>query len=202
MVRKYTDKELLDKVQELESFDSFPKGRWILGVRSKKDIPNSYDDKFYIYEETKFIDVLTGTTNPGLTILKGGFKKYNKHGAAVLKADQWYYNLWTYGLHRGRMPSLKQLGNKVIVFRDGNMNGKSEEIGPEQKGYYGINFHSNTYDFSNDSKKVLKSDINSWSAGCQVANQRAKYIEHVKEFQILKEKGIQKWVTYCLINEF
>ena len=36
MVRKYTDKELLDKVQELESFTEFPKGYRILAVRVKQ----------------------------------------------------------------------------------------------------------------------------------------------------------------------
>ena len=78
MVKKYTDKQLLERVKSLESFKGYPEGRWIIGVRSEEDLPNKFDDKFYTYEGTKFIDVVTGTTNPGITILKGGFKKFNK----------------------------------------------------------------------------------------------------------------------------
>ena len=70
MVRNYTDKELLDRVKSLKTYKTLPSNRWILGVRSKADIPNEFDDKFYIFEGEKFIDVLTGTTHPGLTILK------------------------------------------------------------------------------------------------------------------------------------
>lgn len=202
MVRKYTDKELLDRVAELDSFKGYPEGRWILGVRSKDDLPNKFDDKFYEYEGTKFIRVVTGTTNPGTTILKGGFKRFNKVGAAVLKADLWYHNVWKYGLHRGRMPSLKQLGNKMTVFRDGNMNGKSEEIGIPKDGYYGINYHTNTYDLSEAGQKVFKEDIHSWSAGCQVVNDRGDYVTQMNWYREALEAGRQKYVTYCLINEF
>jgi len=64
MVKKYTDKQLLDKVKSLESFEDYPKGYWILAVRSKDDIPNEFDDKFYIYKGTEFITVTTGQLIP------------------------------------------------------------------------------------------------------------------------------------------
>ena len=202
MVRKYTDAELLKRVRELDSFVGYPDGRWILGVRSKDDLPNKYDDKFYEYEGTKFIQVLTGTTNPGTTILKGGFKRYNKKGSAILKSDQWYYNVWVYGLHRGKQPALRQRGAKVIVYRDGDMDGKSEELGPETKGWYGINYHTNTYDLSKANLEVLQEDINSWSAGCQVINERDKYIQQMKWYEEALLAGRQKFVSYVLIQEF
>lgn len=202
MVRKYTDKELLNRVKELDSFKEYPKGRWIIGVRSKDDLPNKYDDKFYEYEGTDFIRVLTGTTNPGLTILKGGYKRFNKIGSAILKSDMWYYNVWMYGLHRGKQPALRQRGAKVIVYRDGDMDGKSEEIGASTKGWYGINYHTNTYNFSEANKKVVVDDINSWSAGCQVINQREQYLEQMKWYEKALEIGQQKFVSYVLINEF
>ena len=126
MVRKYTDKELLDKVQQLESFTEFPKGYWILAVRSKADKPNKFDDKFYIYKDTDFVRVLTGTTNPGLSILKGGWKKYNKKGAAVVKSNEWYYNIYKYGLHRRKMAALRQRREKpILYYRDGDNDSKS-----------------------------------------------------------------------------
>ena len=202
MVRNYTDKELLDRVKALDSFKGYPMGRWILGVRSSADLPNKFDDKFYIYEGTRFITVMSGTTNPGLSILKGGFERFNKLGGAIVKADECYYNLWLYGLHRGRMPALKQLGAPIIVYRDGNKNNKAEELGDPIKGWYGINFHTNTYDFSAKNLKIKKSDINNWSAGCMVPNDRIKYVEQMKYFKEALKTGAQKYVTFVLINEF
>ena len=202
MVKKYTDEQLLTRVKALKGFKGYPMGRWILGVRSSADLPNKFDDKFYFYEGTRFITVMTGTTNPGLTILKGGFQRFNKLGGAVVKADEWYYNLWIYGLHRGKMPALKQLGAPIKVYRDGNKNNKAEELGDPIKGWYGINFHTNTYDFSARSLKIKKSDINNWSAGCMVPNEREKYALQMDFFKEALRTGAQKYVTYVLINEF
>jgi len=202
MVKKYTDKQLLERVKSLESFKGYPEGRWIIGVRSEEDLPNKFDDKFYTYEGTKFVDVVTGTTNPGTTILKGGFKKFNKKGAAILKSDLWYYNVWMYGLHRGRMPALRQRGAKVIVYRDGDLDGKSEELGPETKGWYGINYHTNTYNLEDKNLEVLKDNIGAWSAGCQVVNERLAYLNQMKWYEKALANGVQKFVTYVLINEF
>ena len=202
MVKKYTDKQLLDRVKEIGSFIKIPQGRWILGVRSSDDLPNRFDDKFYEYHGEEFIQVLTGTTNPGITILKGGFKRFNKVGSAILKADQWYYNVWKYGLHRGKMPALRQIGNAVLVHRDGDMDGKSEELGKPKRGYFGINYHSNTYNFRGKNLNVTREFIGDWSAGCQVINQRKAYLEQMKWYENALKNGEQKWVSYCLLNEF
>lgn len=201
-VRKYTDKELLDRVKLLPTFKRIPKQRWILGVRSKEDTFNTYDDKFYEFEGEKFIRVLTGTTNAGAGVLLGGFKKYNKKGTAVLKANEWYYNVWSYGLHRGKMPSLKQTGRRVKVYRDGNKNRKIEEIGDYELGWFGINYHTNTYNFSLANLKIVNWLIGNWSAGCQVINDRKKYLEQISYYKKAFEEGDQIMVTFCLIGEF
>jgi hypothetical protein len=201
-VRSYTDKELLDRVRELPNFKNIPKQRWILGVRSNEDVFNSYDDKFYEFEGEKFIRVLTGTTNAGSGVLRGGFLKYNKRGVAVLKADEWYYNVWSYGLHRGKMPALIQNGRRVKVYRDGNKNTKIEQIGEPELGWFGINYHTNTYDFSLANLKVVKWAIGYWSAGCQVINDRKKYIDQIEYYKKAFQSGEQIMVTFCLINEF
>jgi hypothetical protein len=171
-VRSYTTDQLLDRVEELKSFKTIPVGYWILGVRSNEDAPNKYDDKFYLFNGEQFVKVVTGTTNPGTPILEGGFLKYNKVGAAVVKSNEWYYDVWAYGLHQGKMPALRQVGN-FIVYRDGDRDGKSEEIGIPIKGSgYGINFHS----ISNDlSVKKIGENIGGWSAGCQVCNNVEQY---------------------------
>ena len=191
MVRQYTDKQLLARVKELDSFKNIPAGYWLLGVRSLDDIPNTFDDKIYLFKGEEFVLVTSATTNPGTPTLKQ-FEKVNKDGAAVLKADQWYYNVWKYGKHNGKVEALLQLGNKVQVYRDTDRDSKSEEQGALQSGYFGINFHPNTYDLS----KGSGTNIGWWSAGCQVVNNIPNYKTMIK---LLKN---EKFVTYCLVDEF
>jgi hypothetical protein len=201
-VKNYSESQLLSRAKALPSFKSIPLSRWIIGVRSNEDTENKFDDKFYEFEGEKFIRVLSGTTNPGATILKGGFSKYNRQGAAVLKADQWYYDVWKYGLHLGKMEGLLQIGAPVLVFRDGDRDGKSEQLGKEVSGWFGINFHTNTYDFSDRNLKIKTSDVNNWSAGCQVSNDREKYAEMMKYYKLAQKNGRQTHVSYVLLNEF
>ena len=191
MVRTYTDKELLDKVKSLGDFKEIPKGYWLLGVRSKEDTPNKFDDKIYLFKGEEFIIVTSATTNPGTPTLKQ-FEKVNKAGAAVLKSDRWYYNLWKYGKHKGKVEALLQLGNKVQVYRDTDKDNQSEEQGKLQEGYFGINFHPNTYNLNKPSADT----IGWFSAGCQVVNNVEKYKIMIK---LLKT---EKLVSYCLVNEF
>jgi hypothetical protein len=191
MVRPYTDKQLLEKVKSLSSFGKIPAGYWLLGVRSLDDIPNRFDDKIYLFKGEEFVLVTSATTNAGTPTLRQ-FEKINKDGAAVLKADEWYYNVWKYGKHQGKVEALLQLGNKVKVWRDTDKDDKSEEQGKLQEGYFGINFHPNTYDLS----KPSGTTIGWWSAGCQVVNRVDLYKIMIK---LLKT---EKFVTYCLINEF
>jgi len=191
MVRQYTDKQLLARVKELDSFKNIPAGYWLLGVRSLDDIPNTFDDKIYLFKGEEFVLVTSATTNPGTNTLKQ-FEKVNKDGAAVLKADQWYYNVWKYGKHNGKVEALLQLGNKVQVYRDTDRDSNSEEQGALQSGYFGINFHPNTYDLS----KGSGTNIGWWSAGCQVVNNIPNYKMMIK---LLKN---EKFVTYCLVDEF
>lgn len=202
MVKNYSDQQLLDRVRQLPSFKRIPKERWIIGVRSSADQPGKFDDKFYEFEGEKFVRILTGTTHPGLTILRH-FEKYNRLGAAVVKSDEWYYDLWKYGLHKNRMPGLLQLGAPIKVYRDGDKDNKSEEIGEVYSGWYGINFHTNTYHW--DSKKEMAftaEDIGAWSAGCQVSNDRDVFAEMMKYYAAAAKSGKQKTVTYCLLKEF
>lgn len=176
----------------MSSFKEIPSGYWLLGVRSNEDTPNRFDDKIYLFKGEEFILVTSATTNPGTPTLKQ-FEKVNKAGAAVLKADLWYHNLWKYGKHNGKIEALLQLGNSVQVYRDTDKDDKSEEQGKLQEGYFGINFHPNTYDIKADNTGAT---IGWYSAGCQVVNDMDKYREMIK---LLKT---EKSVSYCLINEF
>jgi hypothetical protein len=191
-VRSYKDKQLLDKVKSLSNYKEIPKGYWLLGVRSNEDTPNIFDDKIYLFKGEEFVLVTSATTNPGTPTLKQ-FEKVNKAGAAVLKSDVWYYNLWKYGRHNGKIEALLQIGNSVQVYRDKDKDSKAEEQGELQKGYFGINFHPNTYDIAADNTGAT---IGWFSAGCQVVNDMSKYRE------IIKLVKVEKFVSYCLIKEF
>jgi len=191
MVRPYTDKQLLERVKSLKNYIGMPKGYWLLGVRSNDDLPNRFDDKIYLFKGEEFVLVTSATTNAGTPTLKQ-FEKVNKKGAAVLKADQWYYDVWKYGRHQGKVEALLQLGAPVQVYRDTDKDDKSEEQGKLDTGYFGINFHPNTYDLS----KPSGTNVGWWSAGCQVVNNVSNYKIMIK---LLKT---EKFVTYCLINEF
>jgi hypothetical protein len=191
MVRSYTDTELLNKVKTLKNYVGIPNGYWLLGVRSKEDNPNAFDDKIYLFKGSQFIEVTSATTNAGTPTLKH-FEKVNKKGAAVLKSEQWYYDVWKYGKHNGKVDALLQLGAPVQVYRDTDKDLKSEEQGALDTGYFGINFHPNTYDLSRPTSNL----VGWWSAGCQVVNNVTKYKT------IIRLVKPQKYVTYCLINEF
>ena len=191
-MRGYKDKELLDKVKSLPSFKGIPEGYWLLGVRSLADLPNKFDDKIYLFKGEKFIKVVSATTNPGLPSLKGGFLKYNSLGSAVVKSEEWYYDVWAYGLHNSKMKALKQVGN-FLVYRDGDKDGNAEEIGRPYEGKFGINFHTISYNLDVDKIGI---NIGEWSHGCQVVNDVQKYVEII---DLVKD---QKRISYCLIKEF
>lgn len=191
MVRNYTDRELLEKAASLSGFSGFPTDFWILGVRSKNDIPDSYDDKFYLYKGTDFYMVTTGSTNSGIYGLLN-FKKWNKNGTAVVKSNEWYYDVWKPGKHKGKMDALVQRG-KIKVYRDNNLDDKNDETGEIHEGYYGINFHTITY----RSGEHVRKTIGAWSIGCQTPNKTKDY------YRILDLIGKnQRRVTYCLLKEF
>lgn len=190
MVRSYTDEELLKRAASMPDFEEFPVGYWILGVRSKADTPDGYDDKFYIYKGVEFVTVTTGSTNSGVYGLLN-FKKWNRRGTAVVKSNEWYYDLWKPGSHKGKMKALVQ-NTKIKVYRDNNMDDKNDETGEIYEGYYGINFHTITYKLIN----FIRHSIGVWSVGCQTPNKTKDY------YRILDLVYKQKTITYCLLKEF
>ena len=141
MVRKYTDIEILKAVKALPSFKEIPIEFWICGIRSKADISDKYDDKFYLFKNEQFIIVLTGTTNAGKA---GLLNPVNEKGCAVVKSNEWYYDLWERGMHKGKMSALIQR-NSVKYYRDNNKDLSAEESGQLHEGIIGINFHTCTY---------------------------------------------------------
>lgn len=191
-MKNYTDKELLDRVKTLKSYTHIPE-LLLIGVRSKADIFNQYDDKFYFYWNRVFITHTTGTTNPGSFSLLGGWKSTNKIGSAIVKSDEIYYDVYGYGLHKGKMPALRQIGN-MKYFRDNDNDKFSEEIGKEYSGNFATAFHFNDYNIVSKTLKIL---IGGWSEGCQVANVSEPYNKIINLVKSEKKK-----VSYALLKEF
>ncbi len=194
VMKKYTAKQLVTRTKKRKDFVKIPTGYWIIGIKSKQDAADKFDDMFYLMKGETMVMSTTGTTNPGLRIIKNGWKKYNRYGAAIVESDRIYYDVWKYGLHKGYMPALRQ-ANVITVFRDGDNDEKSEEIGKKMTGMYGINFHTATKSYLG---KVIKTLIGGWSAGCQVCNNSVEYMKIIN----LIKKSKQKRVTFCLLKEF
>lgn len=190
-VKSYTDKELLDKVKSLDSFTAIPSDYWLLGVQSDEDKFNTFDDKFYLYKGEEFILTCSGTTNAGKAAMLG-YEKYNKLGVAVIKTNEWYYDLWKYGMHRGKMKALRQVSS-IKHYRDDNKNTLIEEIGEVYDKIIYCNFHTNSY---NRWTKIIRSVIGGWSACCQVVNDPIKY------YKIINLVKKQNRVSYVLLKEF
>ena len=201
MVKKYTNKQILDRIKSLDSFRGFPSNFYIVGIQSTEDTFNVFDDKFYLFENTgsdgckqnelqKFHLVTSGTTNAGKNGLMN-YNTYNPDGVAVVKTNEIYYNVWKFGLHRGKMEALRQQ-RPFLISRDGDRDQQIEQ-GNSVPVICGINFHANTYDM--DSTEI-KQIIGGWSLGCQVVNDVPKY---KKIIELVKP---QKNVTYILLKEF
>jgi hypothetical protein len=192
-IRTYSVAELLDRVSEMEGFVKIPSGYWIIGIRNQEDHPDRYDDIIYLMYNKTLIKRTTGTTNPGLKVLRGGFKSYNKNGAAIVKSDKFYPNLWKFGKHKGYMEALVQKAI-VTVFRDKDCDYLAEEQGKEYKGFYGINFHTATKNYLSN---LIKTIIGGWSSGCIVCNNTKDY-----RLIIAKIKKQNLPVSFCLLKEF
>lgn len=155
----------------------------IVGVRSKADKPDSFDDKIYLISPKDFRG-FDATTNPGQTWLQ---KFMNPKGTAVLKPGLYWYKL---GKHKG-YEALVQAA-PVTVYRDSNKDLKSDETpGTEETGWFAINIHSTR-------RGGFFSKISGWSAGCSV-------IQRFEDFDILidacKKSGLARF-PYYLIKEF
>lgn len=184
-VRKYSDKELLDRVKLMSDFKGIPKGYWILSVRSNEDARYRFDDKRYLFLEEKFIDTSSITTNKG------------DKGTAVM-CTGWHYDCYspsngvTVRHHKGVVPCLRQV--KGIPYqRDHLKDGKTNPTGQIFTDIIGMNYHPASHEID---AKVTKERIGGWSEGCLVENN----IPAIKK--LLKTVHNQKFITICLINEF
>ena len=191
-VRNYTDEELIKAAKSVNGFEGIPKKDWIIFMRSNEDEPNKYDDKIYLMKGYNCRAVSSCTTNTGTYGLLN-FKKWNSKGAAIIKFDEWYYDTYQYGLHKGRMEALRQV-KPMKYYRDGNKDFKSDEKGKVYEEIAYTNIHFNSY---TNKSKLLTWIIGGWSVGCMVMNEPIFY------YNVLMKtwKGKKDLITVCCVNE-
>ncbi len=163
----------------------------IVGVRSDSTVANKFDDKIYAFWKTKN-GVWKGkywaaTTDPGTYYLNNPLSKL---GTAILKEGQ-YIDSYAIGLHKGQYSALVQV-KPVTVVRDYDRNAVLDfNNGREEKGLFGINIHK---------AGKNSSDVDQWSAGCQVFSKSADFNEFMELAQKQKNLYGNKF-TYTLIDE-
>jgi hypothetical protein len=153
----------------------------IVGVRSKADLPDRFDDAIYLLTPKQFYR-FSATTNPGVHWLETFL---NPKGTAVLKPGLYWYKI---GKHRGYAALVQD--SAVTVYRDVNKNRKAEESGEEDTGFFGINIHR-----ANPTR--MSTIIGQWSAGCQVLNSPIEFNTLIDECQ---KSGLSRF-PYYLIKE-
>jgi len=110
----------------------------------------------------------------------------------VIKSDQWLYDGFVYGLHKGKMECLRQ-NLPFHFYRDTNGDQKTDEIGTVFYDNIQTQFHGSTY---HKGVEVVREEIGDWSEGCIVANANKDYEK------ILALTKPQLIVTGCLLKEF
>jgi len=165
----------------------------IIGVRNPNQIPNSFDDyMFLIYKENNdWIKLwFPITTDAGTYWLENPM---NNKGTAILIPNQ-YKSVYEIGLHQGKYKALCQSKGKVEVWRDNNKDNILDfNIAQKEWGYFGINIHRSN-------PNTESSQVDKWSAGCQVF----KKVANFNEFMNICEKSKTTYgnsFTYTLLTE-
>lgn len=190
----YDFKSLFEK----KGYAFFTKGVYnvnIIGIRSNKDnkVTDKFDDYLVIDYDTNNChkrQIFTITTEPGRYYVKNPI---NSKGTAILVPGQ-YRGAYAIDLHRGKYQALCQRHKSVKVYRDGNKDDIYDML-PEkiETGMFGINIHR-----SNEYK--IATNINSYSAGCQVFNDPKEFNAFMRVCKEAKKIWGNKF-TYTLLDE-
>ena len=168
----------------------------IVGVRNSDtndEVTNKFDDKMtlsYMIGNNREFHQFDCTTDPGKHWVENVMKE---SGVAILVPGQ-YRGSHKIRLHQGRYEALGQQ-KPVKVYRDNNLDGCYDfDESTIEEGLFGINIHRATKYAGKKSSQIDK-----WSAGCQVI---AAYNDYMQFMQICNNaKDI--WgnsFTYTLIE--
>jgi hypothetical protein len=160
----------------------------IVGIRSTEE-PNKFDDAIFVFfkddQGNWVLKQYPATTDAGTYFL---LKPINQLGTAMLKEGQWL-DSWKIGSHRGKYTALTQ-SKPVTTYRDYDRNAVFDFGQNTSTGMYGINIHKAGKD---------SSEVDNWSAGCQVFKKSADFDEFMAMAQ--KQKTLYgNSFTYTLID--
>lgn len=172
-------------------FDTGDHNLNIFGIRCTVN-SNKFDDLMgcaYRLNGKPQLKIWPITTDAGIYWLKNPM---NKKGTAILAPGQ-YRKAYKIGKHLNDYEALVQIGGKVKVFRDGDMD-LEHDMDPAtlDNGFFGINLHR-----SNPFKESY--NIDKWSAGCQVHATPTGF----NEMMSLARKAAEKYgnsFTYTLFE--
>ena len=184
---------LLDYVASL-GHAVFERGAYnlnIIGIRSKDHKPNKFDDRMCVVfrdEQGWLTRTWEITSEPGRYWLEN---PGNVKGTAVLVPGQ-YRGVYKIDKHAGRYDALCQRKGTVKTYRDSNKDDIVDlDVQSITEGMYGINIHKAGTD---------STQVNKWSAGCQVFS----HSDDFDEFMSICYAAREKWgnsFTYTLIDE-
>lgn len=168
----------------------------IIGVRNDRSEVNKFDDLIcLVYKENGnwITRSYPATTDPGLFHLR---EPSNVDGTAILVPGQ-YNGVYRIDKHRGKYDALCQREGQVRVWRDLNRDSILDYGGESVQGYFGINIHRAT-------SHGASSDVNKWSAGCQVFQNSSDFDEFMSICRLQTETHGWYTFTYTLIvpNKF
>ena len=169
--------------------DSKPFNLNLVGIRTKDERSNAFNDWmviFWKYAGQWSSMTFPITTDPGLYWRENPM---NIKGTAVLKEGQ-YRGMWKIAKHQGKYEALCQR-KACTVLRDGNKDGKIDFTGEEDTGLFGINHHR---------AGKSSTQVDKWSAGCQVQPNRALYDIEMSIFKASAAIWGNSF-TYTLIHE-
>ena len=184
---------LLDYVSSL-GHAVFENGEYnlnIIGIRSKDHKPNCFDDRICVVfrdEQGWITRTWECTTDPGRYWLENPM---NVGGTAILVPGQ-YRGVYKIDKHAGKYDALCQRGGTVKTYRDSNKDDIIDlDVQSITEGMYGINIHKAGTD---------STQVNKWSAGCQVFSHSKDF----DEFMSICYAARNKWgnsFSYTLIDE-
>ena len=165
----------------------------LVGMRNNNAVPNSFDDKMYVFwkwENKWNLKEYKITTDPGITYLNDPLVA---DGTAILKEGQ-YCGAYSLGKHRGKYDALVQ-SKPVTVLRDDNKDSTLDfDTKKERTGMFGINIHRS-------SARGESTLVDKWSAGCQVFAMLKEYNEFIRLCKLARDEWGNSF-TYTLLREW
>jgi hypothetical protein len=152
----------------------------VFGIRANTQANNKFDDLiglvYWDYGKRWNVKFYQGTTDPGLFYLKDPI---NVNGTAIVVPGQ-YLKSHVIGLHKGKYKALVQKG-PIKVYRDRDLD-YIYDMDPatiDSGNDFGINIHR-------ASESHISTQVDQWSAGCQVIANPIEYDDFMETCEIHK----------------